>query len=294
MTYLNEFLGNLAEKAAEASPKRDSDYIGKDGLLYCGKCRTPKQYRLPQEFAAYVPGGIMNCLCACEAARRDTERDQERAAQEQFMNKIYAGERRRNCFSDDFYKSMSFAADKGKAPQAIRAAHYYVDNFEKLSAQNMGMMFLGNVGTGKTFAACCIANALIEKGYSAWVVTASDLIRAAGNFNTNEETFFKLRDVDLLIVDDIGTQSNSEHNLGLLFDVIDKRYKAGKPLVVTSNLTAENLRNAPNMGLKRIYDRLIEMCSCPISPVVLTGKSLRGDIGKEKHSGLNSEPQSLK
>ncbi len=202
--------------------------------------------------------------------------------------------RRRNCFSDDFYKSMSFAADKGKAPKAIDAAHYFVDNFERLAAENMGMMFLGNVGTGKTFAACCIANALIEKGYSAWVVTASDLIRAAGSFGTSEETFFKLCEVDLLIVDDIGTQSNSEHNLGLLFDVIDKRYKAGKPLVITSNLTAENLRNAPNMGLKRIYDRLIEMCSCPISPVVLTGKSLRGDIGKEKHSGSNGEPRSLK
>lgn len=287
MDTIGEIIGNLAEKAAEASsPKCDGDYIGEDGLLYCGKCRTPKQYRLPQEFAAYVPGGIMNCLCACEAARRDTERDQERAAQEQFMSKIYEGERRRNCFSDDFYKSMSFAADKGKAPKAIDAAHYFVDNFEKLSAQNMGLMFLGNVGTGKTFAACCIANALIEKGYSAWVVTASDLIRAAGNFNTSEETFFKLRGVDLLIVDDIGTQSNSEHNLGLLFDVIDKRYKAGKPLVVTSNLTAGELKNPQDMKLHRIYSRLNEACSCPISPVILTGKSIRDEIARSKHEAV--------
>ncbi len=249
---------------------------------------------LPQKFAACTPTGFINVLCACKAESNRQEKERDSAAQERFINNIHVGERRRDCFSDDFYKSMSFAADKGKAPRAIEAAHYFVDNFEKLAAENMGLMFLGNVGTGKTFAACCIANALIEKGYSAWVVTASDLIRAAGCFSTSEETFFKLRDVDLLIVDDIGTQSNSERNLGLLFEVIDKRYKAGKPLVITTNLTAENLRNAPNTGLKRIYDRLIEMCSCTISPVVLTGKSLRGDIGKEKHSGSSGEPQSLK
>ncbi len=287
MTYLNEFLGNLAEKAAEASsPKCDGDYIGEDGLLYCGKCHTPKQFRYPAEFASILPDDITPVPCDCEAERNRLENERERAAQEQFMNKIYAGERRRNCFSDDFYKSMSFAADKGKAPKAIEAAHYYVENFERLAAENMGLMFLGNVGTGKTFAACCIANALIEKGYSAWVITASDLIRAAGNFNTNEETFFKLRDVDLLIVDDIGTQSNSEHNLGLLFDVIDKRYKAGKPLVVTSNLTAGELKNPQDMKLHRIYSRLNEACSCPISPVILTGKSIRDEIARSKHEAV--------
>ena len=181
---------------------------------------------------------------------------------------------------------MSFGADTGKAPEAIKAAHYYDDNFERLSAANMGLMFLGNVGTGKTFAACCIANALIDKGYNIWVITASDLTRATGSFNTSEETFCKIRDVDLLIVDDFGAQSNTEHNLSLLFDVIDKRYKSKKPLVITSNLTVGDFKNAANMQLKRIFDRIIEMCSCPISPVVLTGNSLRGDIGKEKHSGI--------
>lgn len=289
---IKKTIGDLAAKAAAANPQNEGDYIGDDGLLYCGSCRTPKQMRIKETLAAAIDGGVMNCLCKCEQEKDRAEKEQERTAREKLILELTSPQRKNDCFSDDFYKSMNFGADTGKAPKAIETAHYYVDNFERLKAGNMGLMFLGNVGTGKTFAACCIANALIDKGYRVWVITASELTRKAGNFNTSEETFFKIRDVDLLIVDDFGAQSNTEYNLSLLFDVIDKRYKSKKPLVVTSNLTVSDLKNAANIQLKRIFDRIIEMCSCPISPVVLTGNSLRGDIGKEKHgSSIESVAQ---
>lgn len=282
---MSEFVNDLAAKAAVANPQYEGDYIGEDDLLYCGKCHTPKQFRLKGSLASAIDGGVMNCLCHCEAEKERAAKERDRAEQERIRTELLAPQRRSSCFSDDFYKAMNFSVDTDKAPEAIKAARYYVENFERFSAANMGLMFLGNVGTGKTFAACCIANALIDNGHNVWVITASDLTRAAGNFNTSEETFCKIRDMDLLIVDDFGAQSNTEHNLSLLFDVIDKRYKSKKPLVITSNLTISDLKNAANIQLKRIFDRIIEMCSCPISPVILTGNSLRGDIGKEKHSG---------
>ncbi len=283
---IKKTIGDLAAKATAASPQNEGDYIGEDGLLYCGKCNTPKQFRVKGSLAAAINGGVMNCACKCEEEKRHAEEEQERTAREKLMLELTSPQRRNNCFSDDFYKSMNFGADTGKAPKAIEAAHYYVDNFERLSAANMGLMFLGDVGTGKTFAACCIANALIDNGHSVWVITASDLTRAAGNFSTSEETFCKIRDVDLLIVDDFGAQSNTEHNLSLLFDVIDKRYKAKKPLVITSNLTANELKSPNNTQLKRIYSRVVEMGSCPISPVVLTGEELRSGIARRKHEAV--------
>lgn len=290
MDNINDILAN------EANWESEEDYIGGDGLLYCGKCHTPKQFRWDPLFAkgSNIPGGITPVYCDCQKARNDLEKERERAAMKQFVEECQSGERRSACFTDNSYKSKTFAADKGKAPKAIEAARYYVDNFERFAAENKGLMFLGNVGTGKTFAACCIANELVKKGRSAWVITASGLIRAAGDFDTKEEVFSKLKNVDLLVLDDIGAQSNSDYNLGLMFDVVDERYKAGKPLVITSNLTVAYMKNAPNEKLARIYDRLIEMCSCPISPVILTGASLRGEIAKEKHgsgeSGLQVFP----
>lgn len=228
----------------------------------------------------------MSCLCRCEEEADRARKERERSDQKRIIAEYSAPQRRSYCFSDDFYRAMCFKADKGKSPKAVESAHYYAENFERLSVENMGLMFLGGVGLGKTFAACCIANALLEKGYHVWVITASDLTRAAGNFSTSEETFFKIRNVDLLIVDDFGAQSNTEHNLSLLFDVIDKRYKAKKPLVITSNLSAKDLKSAEHTQLKRIYSRVIEMCSCQISPVVLTGEELRCDIARSKHEAV--------
>lgn len=277
-------ISNFAAKAAAANPQCEGDYKGDDGLLYCGKCHTPKQMRIEGKLSTAVEGGVMSHLCRCEAEKERARKEHDRAEQERIRTELLAPQRRNSCFSDDFYKAMSFGADTGKAPEAIKAAHYYVDNFERLSAANMGLMFLGNVGTGKTFAACCIANALIDKGYRVWVITIGDLIRAAANFNTSEETFCKIRDVDLLIVDDFGAQSNTERNLSLLFDVVDTRYKSKKPLVITSNLTAGELKNNPNLQLYRPYNRVYEMCSCPISPVIMTGKSIRDEIAREKHN----------
>lgn len=277
-------LNNLAEKAALANPPREGDYISEDGLLYCGKCRSQKQYRLTGVLAATISGGVVSCVCECEAKRDKEEKEEERRAQEMLRRAYSAPERRGSCFSDELYRRMSFAADEGKSPKAVESAHYYVDHFERFLVENKGLMLLGGVGTGKTFAACCIANALIDKGYSVWVVTAGNLTRAAGNFSLSEEAFFKIRSVDLLVIDDFGTQSNTEHSLSLLFDVIDERYKSRKPLVITSNLTAGDLKNTTDIRLKRIYDRVIEMCICPISPVVLAGKSLRDEIAREKHN----------
>lgn len=158
-------LNNLAEKAAMANPPREGDYIGEDGLLYCVKCRSQKQYRLEGVLAAVIPGGVVSCLCECAAKRYRAEQEDERRKQEMIRRAYSVSERRSSCFSDELYRRMNFAADEGKSPKAVEAAHHYVDHFERFLAENMGLMFLGGVGTGKTFAACCIANVLIDKGY---------------------------------------------------------------------------------------------------------------------------------
>lgn len=166
---MKKVIGDLAAKAAVANPQSEGDYIGEDGLLYCGKSHTPKQMRVPGALAVAVEGGVMfhSCICESEKIKREREENQRRQKETERIYKI--PERQSYCFSDERYKDSTFSADKGYSQQAINAAHYYVDNFERLSAAKMGLMFLGNIGTGKTFAACCIANALIDKGYRAWV-----------------------------------------------------------------------------------------------------------------------------
>jgi len=285
MNGFQDILADVAKKAEMANPRQDGDYI-KNGLLYCGKCNTPKQRKIDEKHKKMFLQGqsVVWCSCRCETERFEIEERRYKLEQERKRLLFAAPQIRNSCFSGDFYKRMSFSTDRGKAPRAIEAAHRYVDNFDKFSAENMGLMFLGNVGTGKTFATCCIASALIDKGYKAWVITASDLISAANDFKTSAETFARIRETDLLIIDDFGTQSNAENNISAWFVVVDTRYKSAKPLVITSNLTAADMKNAPDVRLKRIYDRINEACTCPFSPVVLSGKSLRDEIAREKHN----------
>ncbi len=56
-----------------------------------------------------------------------------------------------------------------------------------------------------------------------------------------------------------------------LFSVVDGRYRTGKPLIVTTNLTLQELKNPPDLAHRRIYDRLLEMCT----PIKINGQSIR-------------------
>ena len=63
-----------------------------------------------------------------------------------------------------------------------------------------------------------------------------------------------------------------------VFNIIDGRYLAQKPLIVTTNLSLDELQHPTDMVEKRIYDRLLEMCV----PICFNGESLRQAKGKER------------
>ena len=80
-----------------------------------------------------------------------------------------------------------------------------------------------------------------------------------------------LNKFDLLVLDDLGAERRSEYAQEQVFNVIDSRYRAKLPLIVTTNLTMKELTAPDNIGNGRIYDRLLEMCH----PVEISGKSRR-------------------
>ena len=130
------------------------DYIGPDGLLYCGRCRTKKQ------FAGVMFGKPFTApsLCVCEQQKRK-EAEEERQKREEF-NRIQA--EKAVCIHDKSLLNATFAKDDGSMPQIVSALQY-VDTWEERKKRNEGLLLWGDVGTGKTFFAACIANALIER-----------------------------------------------------------------------------------------------------------------------------------
>ncbi len=86
----------------------------------------------------------------------------------------------------------------------------------------------------------------------------------------------------LLILDDFGMERGTEYGLEQVYNVIDSRYRSGKPLIVTTNLTLEELQNPEDTAHARIYDRLTEMCT----PVRITGENFRKAKAREKMERL--------
>ena len=86
------------------------------------------------------------------------------------------------------------------------------------------------------------------------------------------------------ILDDFGMERGTEYGLEQVYNVVDSRYRSRKPLIVTTNLTLEELQNPEDTAHARIYDRLTEMCT----PVRITGENFRKAKAREKMERLKT------
>lgn len=274
-----KFAQGLAEKAKSINPEPEKQYRGEDGFLHCGICREPVEMTAPEECRKIFPSGIMyrHCRCVRERAEREEAETKRCRAEERIA------ELRRICFTDPTYMRHTFEQDRGYSPEARRVAEWYVDTFQERRAGGEGLMLMGDTGTGKTFYACSIANALIARGVPVWVTTMQPLLRKAGDFSKADEVMRQIQTIDLLILDDFGAVQNSPRNLELMFEIIDARSRSGLPLIITTNLAPRDFKEPP-LELQRIYSRIKAMCwSSEHSPVRMSGSDLREQKARQAH-----------
>ncbi len=179
--------------------------------------------------------------------------------------------------------SCRFEKDNGKVPQ-LEQARRYVSNWEAMQRENMGLMLWGQPGNGKTFAAACIANALIEQeGFfvpSVRMTTFGIILNKLPGLPAQDKEAYiqSLVSCDLLILDDFGMERRTDYAREQVFNIIDGRYLSQRPLIITTNLSLEDLKHPADMVERRIYDRVREMCI----PVCFQGESLRQQMAKER------------
>ena len=147
---LKSIFQTLSENAEEnfIKNKNAEDYLAEDGLWHCGKCGTAKQFRLPERFLKMGMPEIVGCCCACQFAKEKREN-----AKQQLASVIR--ENKENADIPEHYLSADIAAVESS--EAKRIGMNYIKNFEKLG--RIGLLLYGDVGTGKTYLAACIANA---------------------------------------------------------------------------------------------------------------------------------------
>ena len=87
---------------------------------------------------------------------------------------------------------------------------------------------------------------------------------------------------DLLVLDDLGAERSTEYAIEQLYAIVDQRYRSGKPLIVTTNMTLEQLKNGPELGRRRIYERVLEMCPYRCQ---FTGPNRRTKMEEDEKNG---------
>lgn len=243
----------------------DGDYYADDGLLYCGKCRTAKECR------AEINGGTFTVPCMCKCGEAEWERKEQAWREEQ--RRIRIENLRVSGIADDSLRDVRFEGSDGC--ENIQKCQAYVDHWDEIKAQNTGLLMSGPVGTGKTYAAACIANALIDRGVPV-LMTSFPAILSTSKFEMNE-LVRQAMEYDLIIVDDLGVERDTEYSSETVYQFIDACYRRRKPMIVTTNLSLKDLRVQEGLRYKRIYDRVLQMCV----PMLFTGESRRVGIRKE-------------
>lgn len=256
--------------------EENGDYVNKeDELVYCGRCKTAKQQMADI-------GGVLrkipkNCDC------RNKEIEKQRKEMEEIERSMRINMLKSTAFDDTLMYKQTFEKEDGSLEHR-QAGLNYVKQFEEMEKENIGLILTGTVGTGKTYLASSIANALIEKGISVRMTNFGVILNDMMNLQIDKNKYIKnLNSNRLLIIDDFGIQRDTSFAMEHIFNVIDSRYRANKPIIVTTNLSISYLMNTTDLKEKRIYSRLLEMAT----PLIFTGENHRIKTMREKAAAVS-------
>lgn len=252
------------------------DYVGEDGLLYCGKCHTPKQTRLSfNPLTGDRSETVVRAACQCQ--READEEAERRAVRERFQMDM--ARRREDGLSCPDGLRYTFAQDDRQQPKVSDACQRYVECWDEMKANNIGVLFYGSVGTGKSFLASCIGNGLLERRVPVAATNFPRLLNLLQGTYEKQALLDRLSIYKLLIVDDLGVERDSAYAEEQIFNIIDARSSSELPVIVTTNLTLEELEHPTSMQYARIYDRVLEMCPIRLK---LAGESRRKSNASER------------
>lgn len=269
-------LDKIIENAIVNNPRtlREGDYLNDEGLMVCGKCGEERQCRttfMGEEF-------VVPCICKCEKMEdekakelaekrhKDLRKDEEISAalRESFPDK-------KNGLPNE-RRGYTFAVDNGFMAEPMKKIREFADNFGGYYSSGKGLFIYGPSGTGKTFAACCIANELIDnQRQSVYFLKAGQFANLMTDQKNKQEFINRVCSYDLLIIDDFGAERDTTFGREQMFNLIDTRMETGLPVVITSNLPFKEIWECQDGERRRVYDRIVKITT----PVEFIGKSQR-------------------
>lgn len=270
----------FAETSAKAGNIHDGNYtyIGDDGLRRCKVCGKKLETILHFNSPAlkHMDGMKVNCICLCDKEKIEKAHKEMQTLEKQSESPL----RRAECFKSKEMQGMTLAKDDNQNPDVSKMIKNFISSYSMnvLRGKAKGLFIYGTYGTGKSFFAACIANALIDKGYSVRMGTGADFEAEIFGAQDKAAAYQKFLDYDLLILDDFASERKSDYMYEVLYNIVNDRYNTHKTMIFTSNMTTEETGNPTDPRIRRIMSRIWEMTS----PVEVTGQDRRKANGNWK------------
>ena len=153
----------------------------------------------------------------------------------------------------------NFAASTDAQRHALTMAREFAESFAENARKGAGMIFAGKPGTGKSHLAAAILQSVLSP--SVRYLTCMDLIRAVRETwrkdaeKSESQVLRYLEELDLLVIDEVGMQYGTDGEQTILFDVLDRRYREVKPIVILTNQDKAGFKGFVG---DRTFDRLSE------------------------------------
>lgn len=253
-----------------------------DGLHYCRKCHTPREV-----IETFPDGRTLkhNRTCDCDIELHNAEELEKERIRRQNHIDILRYEAFPSCKGSDSDKNMrnwTFENDKGYQLLIMQKAKKYVENFSEFKKKGSGILFYGTVGTGKSYIAACIANALIDREISVLMTDFATIRNTVWNAKNKQEYYESLNRYSLLIIDDLGTQASSDYMYEIEFNVINMRINAGLPIIVTTNYNSDAIfkykktdEKTDEKPLTEQENRILSRLKGRCIPIEVNGEDLR-------------------
>lgn len=235
-------------------------------LALCPKCFTPC------ETVVYVFGKEYHCpvLCKCQQEAKDAERQKQelKAKQDAWQAKLckYLG-------NGNAYARYTFEADDRRDPAHSDLAMNYCRRWAEMKRNGRGLVLCGSTGTGKTYLAACIANYLGVRGVNVFITSLPEFLDAAFDKGASELMAFA-KAAELLVIDDLGAESDSAYRKEKTFQLVNMRYVERLPTIYTTNYSYDALTKAQSIGDRRIFQRIAASCI----PLTLNVERRRNEI----------------
>lgn len=266
---------------------RPGDTYNENDILVCGVCKEPRQEfqefpnpteRDPDRKALLKTIRLCKCDRDKKAETELAERKREDIQKIELLRKnSLMSAKLQSASFDDFKVTMNNQKN-------LKLCKRYAFAFDEMLAKCQGLLLWGNVGTGKSYAAACIANHLIQNKVSVVMCSFAKILEHIQNDKEEESRLFSmLMNVKLVIFDDLGAERETAYALEKMYNIVDSRCQSGLPMILTTNFTLKQMQEETDIRYARIYDRIFEVCY----PMQFTGESFRKKEAFNRFNEMN-------